>query len=573
MAEEKRSKVTREYETKLKVIGSAQYQAKIKAALRLLDAFDRRTGRFRGAGGRFVPTRPAQAAVAAGAAAQAQEKRLGLEAAVRAERSVARLARAQTRAAAAAAMHATRLRVLNNRMLILNTRLFRGTKTMFDMFIQFRSITTSLMVFVGVITAATLGIKSFIDAALGQQSAMAGLEQVAKSTGRDFSKVKQILNDVVQGGYLPLMDAATGLKNLLLIQKLSTEDAGRALWNLIAAASANRKTQQSMGQQVNITTQGLRDMLSQATDAVGVGKNLDIIVREMAEAAGLHAASLSFEEKQLLGVLGFIKETEKFLPLLTDAKLDAVRAAMKLQAQWQLLKITLGEALMPVAVEFMEHLLNIVRHLRKITSANEKAIAAGFIPFIRFMLAAVKAVVQFTIALARNLPWIAQTVWQIAKWWVAITLLGKVLLLAATIVKAFTTAITKMSVIVNLAKGNILGLAASIIALIAGIAIFHTLKNEAKELGDELKKVEKQAKTMQAALPKSLISAQQQAGVVSPAAPATMFARVNNYIDIDDEQLTDGFRRGLAMTRQELRDRAHNMETELSQHRAAIRII
>ena len=185
---------------------------------------------------------------------------------------------------------------------------FTGLK---QAFIQVRSLTTSLMVFVGIAVGAAYALKQIADAAFMADSAIEGLKAVVNATGRDWNKVNAVLKKVVDSGFMNVADASASLRNLLLIQKLSTEEAEAALWNLVAAAMGNTKAQYPLAEQVKKTTEGLRDLRSQASDAVGVGKNLDIMIREWAEAHNISTAAMSHEQKQYAATIGFMKEKPK----------------------------------------------------------------------------------------------------------------------------------------------------------------------------------------------------------------------------------------------------------------------
>jgi hypothetical protein len=459
---------------------------------------------------------------------------------------------------------------LNRAYLFFNNTLGKGVFWTKQLFVQMRSLITSAMVFVGVIMGAAFGLKTFYDAALEAQSAMAGLRAVAQSTGRNMSEIQGVLNRIVASGLMPMAEASAALKNLLQVQNLTVEQAETALWRFLAAAMANRKSTQSMGQQVVLTTQGLRDQLSVLTDSVGIAKNLPIIIKEWAEANGRLVSSLSHEEKQLISVIGLMKEAEKFMPLLNDASLENVRTAARLSAAWNKMKITLGTVLMPVLIELVQHLTAVANRLSGMADSSQDATRRGLRPFIDAAKQMVNLMVAAIFVLVEYIPWLGKLIIKYGQLLLWTVLIGKALALLVGVLKVLRESATITAAIVSLLTGNLVGLAVSIAALGLGIAAFAKLSKEAKKLGDELDSLKAKADRMGAGGGQFGF---QTAPGMAPANPTfAVTNQFNNEVNINDQQIVQGMDELKSRVLAQIRSGNASMEDKMRDIQAALRV-
>lgn len=90
------------------------------------------------------------------------------------------------------------------------------------------------------------------------RNAMMGLESVAKGTGQDLDATKKAAQSLTSDGLMPLSDAATGLKNLLLTG-FSLDEATVLMNRFKDSAAFGRQGTLEFGEAIRTATEGIKN--------------------------------------------------------------------------------------------------------------------------------------------------------------------------------------------------------------------------------------------------------------------------------------------------------------------------
>lgn len=359
-------------------------------------------------------------------------------------------------------------------------------KNLYQGFIQLRSIITSLMVFVGMFVGMAYTLKKFAGAANEVRSAMTGLKTVAKATGRDWTQFNAVIEQSLQHG-VSRAEASATLRNLMLIENATTKEVITTYWNLIAAAKANTKEHYPLGQQIQKTSEGLRDLRSQASDAIGVGKNLDLMIKEFAQSVGKTTEQLSFQEKQHAALLGFMHETKKFLPLLSAEELENVRATEAFSASWRDFMAMVGEFVMPLVTALMNHINGLLLAVRNWMKEHKKSISEVLQPFTEIGKRAISIIFGIVAAVVKLIPSVVSVGITFVKLYVVLTMMAGLALLVSEAFKIIRAESILTAVVTGLASGNIakgiMGIAAASVAAYGAVKIGGMAKEMQTQFG------------------------------------------------------------------------------------------
>lgn len=223
----------------------------------------------------------------------------------------------------------------------------------------------------GVALYGVLGQMSRANAeAVKLQSALTGLNSVARAFGQDADAAKVAAQQLASDGLMTVGDAAIGLKNLLA-SGFSLDQAVTLMTRFKDSAAFGRQSALSFGQAVASATEGIKNGNSILVDNAGVTKNLSVILREagFAETDLMRATSDANVRMALFN--GILKETN---PQLGDAARLADSAAGKqaqMAAQTAVLYQQLGVALQPALLSFLQTITPIITGLSQWISQNQ----------------------------------------------------------------------------------------------------------------------------------------------------------------------------------------------------------
>jgi len=173
--------------------------------------------------------------------------------------------------------------------------------------LSFRRLATAMGTALGVASFITLA-KSAVQAASDMEAALTGLHSVAQGTGKSFSGAQKFIQEYIQDGLVPLMNATTAYKNLLM-RGYSTDQIQKVLVALKDSAAFGRQASLTLGYAVQSATEGLKNEFSILVDNAGVTKNVSMMWRDYAKSIGATTAELTKQQKIQAEVTGILYET------------------------------------------------------------------------------------------------------------------------------------------------------------------------------------------------------------------------------------------------------------------------
>lgn len=237
----------------------------------------------------------------------------------------------------------------------------------------------------GLYGQAAKGVKAVNDL----QSAMLGLNSVARHFHQDANKAKQAARDLASDGLMTVADAATGLKNLLA-SGFELPQAIKLMERFKDSAAFNRQASLSFGDAIRSATEGIKNGNSILVDNAGITKNLSVILTEAGYSAqDLMKATTDAGVRQAL-FNGIIKESNAFVgdaARLTDT---AAGKQAEMAAQTTVLYQEIGQALQPALLSFLQTVTPIIKNVSEWIQRNQ-GLASGIIIATGVILAMITA--------------------------------------------------------------------------------------------------------------------------------------------------------------------------------------
>lgn len=195
--------------------------------------------------------------------------------------------------------------------------------------------------------------------------------------GRSFFKAKQFIDEYIKDGLVPATQAIIAYKNLAL-RGYDDSQIQQVLIALKDSAAFGRQASYSLGQAVESATEGLKNENSILVDNAGVTKNVAKMWEEYAESIGTTANNLTKQQKIQAEVLGIMQETR----FQTG---DAAKVAntysgqlMRLQFNFNNLKVAVGNALIPIAQAVMPSINAMIAGLTRLAYLAAQVTTALF---------------------------------------------------------------------------------------------------------------------------------------------------------------------------------------------------
>jgi hypothetical protein len=158
------------------------------------------------------------------------------------------------------------------------------------------------------ITAMVNFGKSAVTVASELSSAMIGLQSVVSGTGNSFTEAKSFINDYIKDGLVPITNATTAYKNLLM-RGYDTSQIETVLTALKDSASFGRQASLTLGNAVQSATEGLKNENSILVDNAGVTKNVSLMWKDYADSIGTTVGALTKQQKIQAEVAGIMEES------------------------------------------------------------------------------------------------------------------------------------------------------------------------------------------------------------------------------------------------------------------------
>lgn len=228
-----------------------------------------------------------------------------------------------------------------------------------------KGITASLSKLAGMVGVAFGGVALFrfgkdaVSAATELSSAMIGLQSVVEGTGNSFSAAQTFITDYIQDGLVPVTNAVTAYKNLLM-RGYDTSQIEQVLTALKDSASFGRQASLTLGQAVQTATEGLKNENSILVDNSGVTKNVSLMWRDYAASIGTTVGALTKEQKIQAEVNGILEETR--FQTGDAAKLSGGYAGevAGLSTSFYNLKVAVGNTIIPILSKIIPYVKQVV---------------------------------------------------------------------------------------------------------------------------------------------------------------------------------------------------------------------
>lgn len=227
-------------------------------------------------------------------------------------------------------------------------------------------------------------IRSTKEAVTQAEASYRGLEAVANFAGVGIGKAMESAGRIAADGLMTTAEASKALQNLLA-RGYSLEQAESTLLRLKDAAAFNRAAHLSMGEAVVTATEGLKNENSVLVDNAGVTKNVSKMWEDYAAKVGKGVNQLTQAEKIQAEYNGVMAETEAQMGNAAKASEGLQGQQAKLNANWENMKIQIGEALVPAFAKLAEWgswlVSNVFTPLLKVTKIWGAALGALAVDF------------------------------------------------------------------------------------------------------------------------------------------------------------------------------------------------
>ena len=219
--------------------------------------------------------------------------------------------------------------------------------------------------------------KASIKAASDMKSALIGLKSIVDGQGKSYSAATSFLKDYISDGLVPATSAVTAYKNLLM-RGYSTDQIEKVMTALKDSAAFGRQGSLSMGEAIAGATEGLKNENSVLVDNAGVTKNVSQMWADYAKTIGVGANSLTKAQKIQAEYLGIMEETR--FQTGDAAKVSETYAGqiMKLQFNFNNLKIAVGNALIPMAQAVLPGINAMIEGFTRLANVFAQVSAAIF---------------------------------------------------------------------------------------------------------------------------------------------------------------------------------------------------
>ena len=217
-----------------------------------------------------------------------------------------------------------------------------------------KGLAVAIGVAFGIQAAIDFG-KTAVSAASDLASAMIGLQSVVEGTGNSFTKAKGFVNDYIKDGLVPITNATTAYKNLLM-RGYDTTQIEKVLIALKDSASFGRQSSLSLGQAVQSATEGLKNENSILVDNAGVTKNVAMMWKDYAASIGTTVGALTKQQKIQAEVAGIMEESR--FQTGDAAKLAGGYAGQvaALGTSFYNLKVAIGNSIIPIISKVMPYI-------------------------------------------------------------------------------------------------------------------------------------------------------------------------------------------------------------------------
>lgn len=233
--------------------------------------------------------------------------------------------------------------------------------------------------FTGGAIALTFGraipfIRQAVDSYNELRAGMVGLQSIVRYTNEDWGVAESALKAYTSDGLIPMSQATTALKNLLL-RGFGLQEAIQLLYRLKDAAAYGRQGSLSLGQAVASASEGLKNMNPILVDNAGVTKNMSVMYKEFAASIGTTAAKLTDAQKKQAEYIGIMQETEPMVGNASQLQDELAGQLARAEAQMREMREAIGEGLAPAFGVLLDKMGPVTEAVKEFAEGNPLAIA------------------------------------------------------------------------------------------------------------------------------------------------------------------------------------------------------
>ena len=234
---------------------------------------------------------------------------------------------------------------------------------------RFRYLSLVSGIFAGAMIAMTKGL---LDTAREAQNAELKVNAFAQITGQSgneaYSAAKKFV--VANKGIISLTESSNTLANLLA-SGMSIDKATLLMQGMLDTASLSKESlTDTMGKALEKSSLGVRILQERQVDAIGINFRADQVWGEYGKTIKKTSAQMSTQEKQQAIINYLTQETSKFAGGAATATQTFSGSVSGLQANMEMLKISLGNALIPLFGEIADKLSSAALSLARFAEAH-----------------------------------------------------------------------------------------------------------------------------------------------------------------------------------------------------------
>lgn len=215
-------------------------------------------------------------------------------------------------------------------------------------------------------------IKNALGAYNDLRAGVVGLRSIVKFTGEDWGTAQQAIQAYISDGLVPMSQATTALKNLLL-RGYGLEKSIELLYRFKDAAAYGRQGALSMGQAITSASEGLKNENSILVDNAGVTKNVSVMWKEYAASIGTTVGKLTQAQKLQAEYNGIMAETAPMLGNAAELTGELAGKMAQAEAKVRELKEAIGGAFAPAVADALSKVTPLIEAITEFAGANPRA--------------------------------------------------------------------------------------------------------------------------------------------------------------------------------------------------------
>lgn len=259
-------------------------------------------------------------------------------------------------------------------------------KTLESLGNRFRYLSLVVGVTAGIMVMAT---KSFVDSYKEYERGMLGLNVMAKTTGQSMEDATGIAMKYSRTGLMSISQAALTVQNLLA-GGLNLEQVDKLMQGALDTSVFLHEEMYTVGSAVEKMSFGFRVLNERNIDAIGINQRLNKTYKDYEEVVGKTTEQFTELDRHMAVYNKLIQETSRYTGGAEFAMNTLGGTMDRMSANIEILKIRMGEALVPIIGTLSEKITDLVIKFTDFISANKEAVAGlqvGLVVLTTFLAA------------------------------------------------------------------------------------------------------------------------------------------------------------------------------------------